>query len=138
MLKRFIQYYKPHKRLFLLDMAAAFLIALCNLCYPVITRSMLNEFIPDRNMQLLVVFAVILLLIYMLKMLLNYFVQYYGHLVGVYMQADMRRDIFHHLQKLPFSYYDDHETGHIMSRMINDLMDISELAHHVGSLLDRS
>lgn len=130
MLKRFIQYYKPHKRLFLLDMAAAFLIALCNLCYPVITRSMLNEFIPDRNMQLLVVFAVILLLIYVLKMLLNYFVQYYGHLVGVYMQADMRRDIFHHLQKLPFSYYDDHETGHIMSRMINDLMDISELAHH--------
>lgn len=130
MLKRFIQYYKPHKRLFLLDMGAAFLIAICNLFYPVITRNMLNDFIPNQQIQLLLVFAGVLLVIYLLKMLLNYFVQYYGHLVGVYMQADMRRDIFRHLQKLPFSYYDEHETGHIMSRMINDLMDISELAHH--------
>lgn len=130
MLKRFIRYYKPHKRLFLLDMAAAFLIALCNLFYPVITRNMLNDYIPNQNIQLLLVFAGVLLFIYLIKMLLNYFVQYYGHLVGVYMQADMRRDIFRRLQKLPFSYYDEHETGHIMSRMINDLMDISELAHH--------
>lgn len=130
MLKRFIKYYKPHKRLFMLDMGAAFLIAICNLFYPVITRNMLNDYIPNQNVQLLLVFAGVLLGIYVIKMLLNYFVQYYGHLVGVYMQADMRRDIFRRLQKLPFSYYDEHQTGHIMSRMINDLMDISELAHH--------
>lgn len=130
MIRRFISYYKPHRRLFFLDMGAAFLIAICNLFYPVITRYMINDFIPNEQIQLLLVFAGALLFIYLIKMLLSYFVQYYGHLVGVYMQADMRKDIFKHLQKLPFSYYDEHETGHIMSRMINDLMDISELAHH--------
>lgn len=130
MLKRFIQYYKPHKKLFFLDMGAAFLIALANLFYPVITRNMLNVYIPNQQIQLLVVSAFVLFLIYFAKMFLNYFVQYYGHMVGVYMQADMRRDIFRHLQKLPFSYFDEHETGVIMSRMINDLADISELAHH--------
>lgn len=130
MLKRFIQYYKPHKKLFFMDLAAAFMIALCNLFYPVITRNMLNDYIPNKNIKLLCITAIVLFGIYILKMVLNYFVQYYGHLVGVYMQADMRRAVFKHLQKLPFSYYDEHETGVIMSRMINDLMDISELAHH--------
>lgn len=130
MFKRFISYYKPHKKLFIMDLVAAFFISICDLVYPVITRNILNDFIPNKQIKMLVLFGCILLLIYVLKMLLAYFVQYYGHLVGVYMQADMRRDVFKHLQKLPFSYYDDHETGTIMSRMINDLMDISELAHH--------
>ena len=130
MFKRFISYYKPHRKLFIWDLVAAFFISICDLVYPMITRTILNDFIPNKEIQLLVVFGCILLGIYVLKMLLAYFVQYYGHLVGVYMQADMRRDVFKHLQKLPFSYYDEHETGTIMSRMINDLMDISELAHH--------
>lgn len=130
MIRRFISYYKPHKRLFILDMLAAFVIAICNLFYPVITRDMINNYIPNKQLNLLITFAIVLLCIYVVKMLLSYFVQYYGHLVGVYMQADMRRQMFRHLQKLPFSYYDEHETGNIMSRMIHDLMDISELAHH--------
>lgn len=130
MIKRFIQYYKPHKRLFILDMTAAFFISICDLSYPIITRGILNDYIPNQQLRSVVVAAILLLVIYLLKCLLAYFVQYYGHLVGVYMQADMRRDVFNHLQKLPFSYYDEHETGTIMSRMINDLMDISELAHH--------
>ncbi|MEG1382796.1 MAG: ABC transporter ATP-binding protein [Erysipelotrichaceae bacterium] len=130
MLKRFIAYYKPHRLLFTLDMIAAFFVAVCDLFYPMITRNMLNDYIPNKNIKLLLTFALVLIGIYILKMLLGYFVQYYGHLVGVYMQADMRKEVFSHLQKLPFSYYDEHETGNIMSRMINDLMDISELAHH--------
>ncbi|MEG2384158.1 MAG: ABC transporter ATP-binding protein [Erysipelotrichaceae bacterium] len=130
MLKRFIAYYKPHRLLFTLDMIAAFFVAICDLFYPMITRNMLNDYIPNKNINLLCQFGIILVIIYIIKMLLGYFVQYYGHLVGVYMQADMRKEVFSHLQKLPFSYYDEHETGNIMSRMINDLMDISELAHH--------
>ncbi len=130
MIRRFISYYKPHRRLFILDMIAAFIIAMCNLFYPIITRNIINDYIPNKQLALLVVFAGVLFFIYVLKMLLSYFVQYYGHLVGVYMQADMRRQMFRHLQKLPFSYYDEHETGSIMSRMVHDLMDISELAHH--------
>lgn len=130
MVKRFISYYKPHMRLFILDMAAAFFIAVGDLFYPIITRDMLNIYIPRKEIQLLIVWSIVLLVVYLIKMVLNYFVQYYGHLVGVYMQADMRRQMFRRLQKLPFSYFDEHETGQIMSRMVNDLMDIAELAHH--------
>lgn len=130
MFKRFIQYYKPHKKLFILDMCASFLISVCDLVYPIITRNMLNDYIPNQQLRLLVTSAIVLFAIYAIKLGLSYFVQYYGHLVGVRMQADMRQEVFNHLQKLPFSYYDEHETGIIMSRLVNDLMDISELAHH--------
>lgn len=130
MLKRFIQYYKPHKKMFILDLCAAFLISICDLIYPIITRNMLNDYIPNQQFRLLVVSAIVLMVIYIVKLCLNFFVTYWGHMVGVYMQADMRREVFNHLQKLPFTYYDEHETGSIMSRMVNDLQDISELAHH--------
>ena len=130
MLKRFISYYKPHKKMFLLDMLASFFISAIGMTYPIITRTMLNDLIPNRNIQMIVVFGVVLFILYFIRMLLRYFVQYYGHVIGVKMQADMRSDMFAHLQKLPYSYYDDHETGKIMSRMTNDLMDVSELAHH--------
>ncbi|MBE5816864.1 MAG: ABC transporter ATP-binding protein [Clostridiales bacterium] len=130
MVRRFISYYKPHKVLFTLDLIAAFFVSVCDLVYPVITRNMLNSYIPDRNMTFLIIGAGALVLAYIIKMGLNYFISYNGHLVGVYMQADMRRELFSHLQKLPFSYYDEHETGGIISRIVNDLMDISELAHH--------
>ena len=130
MIRKFIAYYKPHMKLFVMDMIAAFLIAVCDLFYPVITRNMINVYIPDQNIRLLLLWGGILLGLYFAKMLFNYFVQYYGHLVGVGMQADMRRDVFRHLQRLPFSFYAENKTGTIMSRMINDLMEIAELAHH--------
>ena len=98
MIRRFIQYYKPQKKLFFLDMVAAFFIAVCDLFYPMITRNMLNDYIPNRQLRLLLIFSAALIAIYFIKMLLSYFVQYYGHMVGVYMQADMRRDLFRHLQ----------------------------------------
>ena len=130
MLKRFFAYYKPHKKIFALDMIASFLVSTIGIFYPMITRAMLNDLIPNRNYRLVVLFACGLLGLYLLRMLLNYFIQYQGHVMGVKMQAQMRRDMFTHLEKLPYRFYDDHETGKIMSRMTNDLMDISELAHH--------
>lgn len=130
MIRRFIKYYAPHKRLFFADMVCALVLAVCDLVYPEITRKMLNTYIPDGKLKMLLVLAAVLLSVYVLKMLLNYFVQYYGHIVGVRMQADMRRDVFSHLQQLPLTYFDKNKTGAIMSRIINDLMDISELAHH--------
>lgn len=130
MLRRFISYYKPHMRLFAADMAASLLISLIGIVYPMITRRMLNDLIPNREYRLIVIFGIGLLGVYVIRMLLNYFVQYYGHVMGVRMQAQMRSDMFVHLEKLPYGYYDEHETGKIMSRMTNDLMNISELAHH--------
>ena len=130
MLKRFLKYYKPHKFIFAMDMLASLLVALIGLVYPIVTRNMLNDFIPNKKYDLVILFGVILLTLYAVRMLLNYFIQYYGHVMGVRMQAQMRSDMFEHLEKLPYSFYDNHETGKIMSRMTNDLMDISELAHH--------
>lgn len=130
MLKRFCTYYKPHLKIFTADMAAAFLLSVCTMIYPLITRQMLIDFIPNREVKLLVIWAAVLLGIYLVKYFLNYFVTYYGHVMGVNMQATMRRDVFSHLETLPLSYFDDNKTGTIMSRIINDLMDVSELAHH--------
>ncbi len=130
MLKRFIAYYRPHRRIFILDMAASLLVALIGIVYPVVTRSMLNDLIPNRSYQMIIWAGLALLGLYFCRMLLNYFIQYQGHMMGVQMQAQMRRDMFNHLERLPYSYFDNHETGKIMSRMTNDLMDISELAHH--------
>ena len=130
MLKRFIAYYKPHKIVFCLDMLAALAVALVGIVYPVVTRLMLNDLIPNRNYRMVVVFGVTLLGLYLIRMLLNYFIQYYGHVMGVRMQAAMRSDMFRHLEKLPYTFYDNNETGKIMSRMTTDLWEISELAHH--------
>ena len=130
MLKRFISYYRPHKLIFTLDMLASLLVALVGIVYPIITREMLNELIPNKQYRMIVFAGIGLLLLYIVRMLLNFFIQYYGHVMGVRMQAQMRSDMFRHLEKLPYSFYDNHETGKIMSRMTSDLMDISELAHH--------
>ncbi|WP_298974201.1 ABC transporter ATP-binding protein [uncultured Fusobacterium sp.] len=130
MFKKFVSYYKPHKKMFFLDLLAAFLISICDLFYPILTRSILYDFIPNKKLKTIFLFLFILALIYIFKMLSNYFVGYYGHIVGVKIQADMRRDLFKHIQNMPISYFDKNQTGDIMSRIVNDLVDISELAHH--------
>lgn len=116
--------------MFTLDMLASLTVALVGIFYPIITRQMLNVYIPDKEYKAIIMFGSVLLLLYFIKMLLNYFIQYQGHVIGVKMQARMRSDMFRHLQTLPFKFYDNNETGKIMSRMTNDLNDISELAHH--------
>ena len=136
MFKRFISYYKPYKGMFFLDMLASLFIAIIGMGYPILTNTVLKEIVPsteilnDKKINFIIIFAICLLACYIVRALLRFFVQYYGHVIGVKMQADMRRDMFKKLQKLPFSYYDEHETGKIMSRMTNDLMEVSELAHH--------
>ncbi len=130
MLKRFLSYYKPHKKLFVLDMLASLGMSVIGIFYPVVLRRMLNDFIPNEQVGHIVTFSLVLCGLYLIRMGLNYFIQYQGHVIGVKMQAQMRRDMFRNLQKLPYSYYDNNETGQIMSRVTNDLMEISELAHH--------
>jgi ATP-binding cassette subfamily B protein len=130
LIRRFIAYYRPHKKLFAMDMGAALLVAVIGVVYPIITRTMLNTLIPERQYTLILVYGLTLLALYFVKMCLNYFIQYEGHMMGVYMQARMRSDMFAHLESLPYSFFDTHETGKIMTRMTNDLFEVSELAHH--------
>ena len=130
MIRRFAPYYKPHIKLFLLDITCAFLIAVCNLVYPFITKEIINIYVPQRELNMILIWGGVLLAIYIIKALLNYVLTYWGHMVGVKIQADMRRDLFQKLQRLPFTFFDKNRTGHITSRVINDLMDISEVAHH--------
>lgn len=131
MLKRFIEYYKPHKTMLALDMLASIIIALVGMVYPVLTRSMLGDFLDGTQTAEKIIYAsAAVLALYIIRLFLRYFVQYYGHIIGVRMQAQMRRDLFAQIQKLPFSFYDGNETGKIMTRMTSDLFEISELAHH--------
>ena len=132
MLKKFISYYKPKeiKKKFILDMVCAFVIAICDLFYPMITRNIINIYVPNQQLSTMITWLVILGLIYLLKVGLNYYITYYGHMMGVKMQSNMRRDMFEHLQDLPFVFFDENKTGSLTSRIVNDLMDISELAHH--------
>lgn len=130
MLKEFIKYYKPYKLLFISDMLASLLISLSAMVYPIITRNMLNDFIPNSKYNLIIKFGIILLVIYIIRALLKYFVQFYGHVMGVRIQSDMRKELFRKIQRLPYSYFDNHETGAIMSNLTNDIFEISELAHH--------
>ena len=130
MLKKFISYYKPHLGLFTLDMFCAVAVALCNLYYPTLARKIINEYSVGESYTPIIIGALMLLGVYVIKALGNYIMGYYGHIVGVRMQKDMRRDLFDKYQKLPFSYFDDHKTGDLLSRLTGDLMNVSELAHH--------
>ena len=129
MFKKFCSYYKPHMKLFLFDMLCALIVAVCNLVYPIIAKKIMAD-VPNIKVDLLIQMGGALLLIFVVKALLNFCIQYWGHIVGVRIQGDMRVELFTHLEKLPYNYFDENKTGTIMSRIINDLMDISELAHH--------
>jgi len=130
MLKKFISYYKPYWKLFALDMSCAFLIAAIDLVFPLITRQFINDIIPNGKLRIFYIFIIALLILAVIRAVLNYIIDYWGHIVGTRMERDMRRDLFEHLQTLSFDYFDNIKTGHIMSRIVNDLREISELAHH--------
>ena len=130
MLKRFISYYGPHKKMLVLDLLASLLISLTGMVYPVVTNKMLNDYIPNKMYSTIIIAGLTVLTLYAVRMLLRYFVQYYGHLIGVGIQSKMRRDLFSHLQKLPYKFYDGNETGKIMTRITSDLFEVCELAHH--------
>ncbi len=130
MLKRFLSYYKPHKKMLLLDMAASLLISVIGMVYPIVTDKMLNIYIPNKMYSTIIIAGIIVLVLYVIRMGLRYFVDYYGHVIGVKMQSQMRKDLFRHLQKLPFRFYDNNETGKIMTRITSDLFEVCGLAHH--------
>ena len=130
MLKRFVSYYRPHWKMLTLDLLASLLISIIGMVYPVVTNKMLNDYIPNEMYRAIVIAGILVLALYVVRMLLRYFVQYYGHIIGVRMQSQMRLDLFSHLEKLPFRFYDNHETGRIMTRITSDLFEVCELAHH--------
>lgn len=130
LLKRFIKYYKPHRKLFFTDLLCSLAISVASLLYPVIAREIINNYAPNKEVRLMLFAAAGLLGIYIFKCILNYVVAYYGHIVGVRIQSDMRAELFDHIEKLPFTYFDENKSGVIMSRIINDLFEVSELAHH--------
>lgn len=130
LLRRFARYYRPHLRLFVLDLACTLGVASLELVFPAVTRQMLNEVIPSGDVGRLLRLTGRLVLLYVIVAGLSYVVNFWGHVVGIRMEADMRRDIFGHLQRLSFRFYDNNRTGKLMSRVVNDLNDITELAHH--------
>ncbi|RXZ61194.1 ABC transporter ATP-binding protein [Candidatus Borkfalkia ceftriaxoniphila] len=130
MISKFFAYFKPHKKLFIIDLVSSFLIAVCNLFYPFVTRVIINDFVPNKLLTLMLVWGGALLLVYAVKAALTFIVNYWGHVLGVRIQADMRRKLFRHVETLPFSFFDENRTGTIMSRIVNDLFEVSELCHH--------
>ena len=133
MLRRFAKYYKPHRTLFILDFVAASIIAGLDLVFPSAVRSVMNlvqENFSSLTTGFLLRWGALLLILHLARLALNYFVNYYGHMVGVRIEYDMRRDLFGHINTMPFSYFDDMKTGQLMSRIVNDLNEITELAHH--------
>ena len=126
----FLSYFRPHLGLFLLDMACALAISLIDLAFPYVSRMCLYELIPDSRYRAFFTVAVLLVAAYLLRAGLQYVVCFWGHTFGVLVEADIRRDLFSHLQTLSFGFYDKNRTGHLMSRMTAELFDITELAHH--------
>ena len=128
--KKFVKYYEPHKGTFALDMLCSFFYSVAGLLYPIITNAILDTYIPGGMIKEILILSSILLAVYLIRAGLNYYINFYGHQMGVRMQSAMRSDLFRHLEKLPYSFYDNNETGQLMSRMTNDLFNVSELAHH--------
>ncbi|TDX45400.1 ABC transporter ATP-binding protein [Orenia marismortui] len=130
MLKKFISYYKKHFKLFILDIGSAFIMSGIDLIFPFFIKEMIDKHFPRQNFSMAFNIILILLGLYILRFLLQHIVHHWGHVVGIRMETDMRRDLFSHLQTLDFKFYDNNKVGYLMSRITNDLLNISELAHH--------
>ena len=126
----FLSYFKNHKRLFAIDMGCAIVIALIDLMFPMVTRSALYDMLPGQMYKTFFTVMVAVVVCYLLRTFLNYIVCYYGHTFGIRVEADIRRDLFKHMQEMSFDFYDRNRTGQLMSRLTSDLFDLTELAHH--------
>lgn len=129
-LRLFASYYRPHWKLFVLDLSCALMISLIDLAFPLVSRYALTNLLPGNLFQMFFIIMGALVAAYILRAVFNYIVTYWGHTLGVRMEADMRRDLFTHMQRLSFRFFDKNRTGQLMSRVTNDLFDITELAHH--------
>ena len=129
-LQIFLSYFKPHRRLFIMDLSCALLISLIDLAFPYISRWSMYQLLPQSAYRTFFVVMAIVFVAFALRAALHYVICYWGHTFGILVEADIRRDLFRHMQELSFDYYDRHRTGQLMSRLTADLFDITELAHH--------
>lgn len=132
-MKKFLSYYKPYKSLFFKDMFCALTAAGISLVFPMITRFITNEVLnyeSSKQLESILYLGGFMLVLLVIEYLCNYFVAYKGHLMGAHMEADMRNELFHHYQKLSFSFFDDQKVGQLMTRLTNDLFSLTELYHH--------
>ena len=130
MLKKFFSYYKPHKRLFIIDFSSAIFVALLELAFPMAVQWFIDILLPSGDWGKIVTTSILLLLVYVLSTFLQYIVSYLGHKLGINIETDMRQQLFNHVHRQSFRFFDNTKTGHVMSRITNDLFDIGELAHH--------
>ncbi|MFD0871626.1 MULTISPECIES: ABC transporter ATP-binding protein [Paenibacillus] len=130
MLRRFFSYYRPYKGLFMLDFGCAVIAGLLELAFPLAISKFIDDLLPVGNWGMIVLASLGLLCVYALNTVLNYIVTYWGHMLGINIETDMRRKMFEHIQKLSFRFFDNHKTGHLVGRVTNDLNEIGELAHH--------
>lgn len=130
LLQRFFSYYKPYKRLFILDFSCAILVALIELAFPLVLNKVIDDILPDGELKWIIMASLLLFVLYIFNSILHFIVSYWGHMLGINIETDMRKESFSHVQKLSFRYFDNNKTGHLVSRLTNDLMDIGELAHH--------
>lgn len=130
MLKRFFSYYKPYKALFTLDFSAAIVVATLELAFPIMVQQVVDNILPTGDWSLIVIVSLGLLGIYALNTFLHFIVTYYGHVLGTNIETDMRQDLYNHIQKQSFSYFDNRETGKLITRLTSDLFEIAEVAHH--------
>lgn len=129
-LRRFFSYYRPHKRLFIVDFTSAIIVAILELAFPLAVQWFIDDLLMGDDWNLILTVGFLLLLVYIISTLLQYVVTYFGHKLGVNIETDMRNELFHHVQKQSFRFFDNTKTGHMMSRITTDLFDLGELAHH--------
>ncbi|MBQ3216012.1 MAG: ABC transporter ATP-binding protein [Oscillospiraceae bacterium] len=129
-LRIFLHYFRRHRRLFLVDILCAVLVGLIDLAFPLLTRSALYDMLPGQMYRLFFTVMVTALAFYVLRSFLNYIIAYFGHTFGIRVEADIRSDLFRHMQSMSFDFYDQNRTGQLMSRLTTDLFDLTELAHH--------
>ena len=129
-LRIFLSYFKPHRRLFALDMTCAFLIALIDLAFPLVSRQAMYTWLPEKQFRVFFIVMAAVVVAYVLRSGLYFVVAYWGHTFGIRVEADIRRDLYHHMQELGFDFYDRNRTGQLMSRLTSDLFELTELAHH--------
>ncbi|HEY9571026.1 MAG TPA: ABC transporter ATP-binding protein [Metalysinibacillus sp.] len=130
MLRDFFSYYTPHRRLFMIDFGSAIIVALLELLFPLAVQWFIDTLLPTGEWGMIVKVSALLLLVYVISTVLNYIVNYLGHKLGTNIETDMREQLFNHVQRQSFRFFDNTKTGHIMSRITNDLFDIGEFAHH--------
>ena len=129
-LRIFLSYFKPHRRLFALDLSCAFLIACIDLAFPLVSRAAMYTWLPQRQFRVFFIVMAVVVAAYVLCSALYFVVAYWGHTFGIRVEADIRRDLYRHIQELGFDFYDRNRTGQLMSRLTSDLFELTELAHH--------